>query len=81
MPDALVSQFEFDLSVIETAEDSITVADLDIPEGVTILTDSETVIARFEYLRVEEEEEEEELEDLEAGEVEVIGREDEEGED
>lgn len=81
LPDALVSQFEFDLSVIETAEDSITVADLDIPEGVTILTDSETVIARFEYLRVEEEEEEEELEDLEAGEVEVIGREDEEGEE
>lgn len=81
LPDALVSQFEFDLSAIESAEDSITVSDLAIPEGVTILTDPETLIARFEYSRIEEEEEEEELEDLEAGDVEVVGREGEEEEE
>ena len=49
LPNALVSQIEFDLSAIETVEDSITVGDLEIPEGVTILTDPETLIVRFEY--------------------------------
>ncbi|MFN2104195.1 MAG: 50S ribosomal protein L25 [Candidatus Promineifilaceae bacterium] len=80
LPDALVSQIEFDLSAIATADDSITVADLQVPEGVTILTDPETLVARFEYLRLEEEEEEEELLDMEAGDVEVIGQEEEEEE-
>ena len=81
LPDALVSQIEFDLTAIETAEDTITVGDLEVPEGVTILNDPETTIARFEYARAEEEEEEEELEDLEAGDVEIVGREDEEEEE
>jgi large subunit ribosomal protein L25 len=78
LPDNLVSQIEFDLSKIETSDDSITVADLVAPEGVDILTDPETLIARFEYAMIEEEEEEEGLEDMDAGEVEVIGREEEE---
>lgn len=78
LPDNLVSQIEFDLSKIETSDDSITVADLVAPEGVDILTDPETLIARFEYAMIEEEEEEEGLEDMVAGEVEVIGREEEE---
>jgi large subunit ribosomal protein L25 len=78
LPDDLVSQIEFDISTIETTDDSIMVADLVIPEGITILTDPETLIARFEYTPVAEEEEEEELEDLEAGDVEVIGQEEEE---
>ncbi|MFL7837479.1 MAG: 50S ribosomal protein L25 [Candidatus Promineifilaceae bacterium] len=77
LPDALVSQIEFDISTIETTDDSITVADLVAPEGVDILTDPETLIARFEYSAIEEEEEEE-LEEMEAGDVEVIGREEEE---
>jgi large subunit ribosomal protein L25 len=77
LPDALVSQIEFDISTIETTDDSITVADLVAPEGVDILTDPETLIARFEYSAIEEEEEEE-LEEMEEGDVEVIGREEEE---
>jgi large subunit ribosomal protein L25 len=81
LPDDLVSQIEFDLTKIETSDDSITVADLVAPEGVEILTDPETLIARFEYAVIEEEEEEEELEEMEADEVEVIGREEEEEEE
>ncbi len=81
LPDALVSQIEVDLTKIETAEDTVSVADLLVPEGVTILTDPETLIARFEYARLDVEEEEEELlEEVEAGDVEVIGREEEEEE-
>ena len=81
LPDALISQIEVDLSAIETAEDSILISDLIVPEGVTILNDPEALVARFEYSRVEEEEEEEELEEMEAGDVEVVGREDEDEEE
>ena len=80
LPDALISQLEVDLSTIETVDDSITVADLVVPKGVEVLTDPETLIARFVYSRADVEEEEEELEDLEAGDVEVIGRDEEEEE-
>lgn len=77
LPDNLISEIEVDLSLIEMPEDMIYVRDLDVPSGVTILADDDTVVARFEYLVAEEEEEEEE-EDLlfadVADEVEVIGR-------
>jgi large subunit ribosomal protein L25 len=77
LPDNLISEIEVDLSLIEMPEDMIHVRDLDVPSGVTILEDDDTVVARFEYLIAEEEEEEEE-EDLlfadAADEVEVIGR-------
>ena len=66
-------------SKIETADDTIVVADLVVPEGVEILTDPESLVARFEYARADIEEEEE-MEEMEAGDVEVIGREDEEEE-
>jgi large subunit ribosomal protein L25 len=82
LPDNLVSHIEVDISAIETPEDTISVADLPVPEGVEILTDPETLIARFEYSRADIDEEEEELEEeMEAGDVEVIGHEDEEEED
>jgi large subunit ribosomal protein L25 len=75
-PDALVSEIEVDLSLIETTDDVIYVGDLTVPDGVTILTDPETAVARFEFVREEEEEEEEE--DLlfvpAADDVEVIGK-------
>ena len=77
LPDNLISEIEVDLSLIEMPEDMIYFRDLDIPPGVTLLADADTVVARFEYLLAEEEEEEEE-EDLlfadAADEVEVIGR-------
>ena len=77
LPDKLISEIEVDLSLIETPEDMITVSQLEIPEGVTILTDPEVVIARFEYVQAEEEEEEEEEELMfapAADEVEVISK-------
>jgi len=86
LPDKLISEIEVDMTMIQTPEDSISVSDLEVPEGVEILTDSELVIARFEYVTIEEEEEEEE-EDLmfapAADEVEVIskGKADEEDDD
>ena len=48
--------------------------DLPVPEGVAILTDAETAVARFEYARLEEEEEEEEELEFEptADSVEII---------
>jgi large subunit ribosomal protein L25 len=86
-PDALVSEIEVDLSLIQTTDDVIYVGDLSVPDGVTILTDPETAVARFEFVREEEEEEIEE--DLlfapAADDVEVIGKgkddEEEEGEE
>lgn len=75
LPDALVSKIEVDLAQIETPDDVIYVSDLPVPEGVTILTDPETTVARFEYAQiVEEEEEEEELFVPAADAVEVVGK-------
>ncbi len=78
LPDKLISEIEVDMTMIQTPEDSISVSDLEVPEGVEILTDPELVVARFEYVTIEEEEEEEEEEDLmfapAADEVEVIGK-------
>jgi large subunit ribosomal protein L25 len=75
-PDALVSEIEVDLSLIETTDDVIYVGDLTAPDGVTILTDPETAVARFEFVREEEvvEEEEELLFTPAADAVEVIGK-------
>ncbi|NIP26150.1 MAG: 50S ribosomal protein L25 [Phycisphaerae bacterium] len=77
LPDNLISEIEFDLTKIETPDDVITVADLVVPDDVDILDDPEEVVARFEYLTLEEEEEEEEEESFlesAADEVEVIGK-------
>lgn len=75
LPDNLISEIEVDLTKIETPDDVIYVSDLVVPEGVEILVDPEEVVARFEYLQLEEEEEEEEEESFlesAADEVEVI---------
>ncbi len=76
LPDALVSEIEVDFTKIETPDDVIYVGDLVVPDGVTILTDPETTVARFEYEKIEEEEEEEEeLFVPAADDVEVVGKE------
>jgi large subunit ribosomal protein L25 len=76
LPDALVSEIEVDFTQIETPDDVIYVRDLVTPEGVTILTDPETTVARFEYEKIEEEEEEEEELFVPAADaVEVVGKE------
>lgn len=77
LPDDLISEIEVDMTQIETIDDVLYVSDLPVPEGVTILTDPDTVIARFETVQMEEEEEEEEesLLDMPAADaVEVIGK-------
>ncbi|MCA9974003.1 MAG: 50S ribosomal protein L25 [Anaerolineales bacterium] len=73
-PDALISEIEVDMSQIQTPDDVLTVADLKVPDGVTIVTDPEVVITSFEYTRIEAEEEEEEGFAPAADDVEVIGR-------
>jgi len=82
LPDALVSQIEVDISRILTPSDSIHIRDLEVPEGVTLLADADATVARFQSIRAaleeEEEGEEEELGELEAGAVEVIGKDSEE---
>lgn len=75
LPEALLDEVEVDLTLIQTPDDVIYVSDLVVPEGVTIIADSETVVARFEYVKEEEEEEEvDELFEPSADAVEVIGR-------
>lgn len=75
LPDALISEIEVDLSRIQTPDDVIYVSDLTVPDGVKILTDSDTAVARFEYTQLEEEEEEEEELFVPAADaVEVVGR-------
>ena len=83
LPDALVSEIEVDLSLLEQLSDQITVGQLTPPEGVTILTDPEMLVVRMQVVHeIEEEEEEEEDETYmpSADSVEVIskGRPDEE---
>lgn len=78
LPDNLISEIQVDLTRIETPDDVVLIGDLDVPEGVVILAEPELVVARFDYIQLEEEEEEEEGEDLlmaeSAEEVEVIAK-------
>jgi large subunit ribosomal protein L25 len=62
LPDDLVAEIEVDTSLITSTGKVVTVRDLPIPKGVTILTDDDTVVARFVYTRLETAEEEEEEE-------------------
>ena len=66
LPDDLIAEIEVDVGQMVSADEPIYVGDLSVPKGVTILTDPETSVARFEYARPEEEEELEELEGFEA---------------
>ena len=79
MPEALVSEIEVDISLIKTTDDVITVADIKVPKGVTLLAEPEETVASFAYDRaaIEEEEEEDGLEGdftPSADSVEVIGK-------
>jgi large subunit ribosomal protein L25 len=81
LPDDLISEIEVDISSIETTSDTVQISDLEVPEGVTLLVEEDATVARFQSIRPEEEEEEEEeglLEEIDAGDVEVVGEEEEE---
>jgi large subunit ribosomal protein L25 len=83
LPGDILQSIEVDVSSLVDMDDAIYVRDLDVPEGITILTDEEEMIARMQYVEEEEEEEEEEEFGLPSvDEVEVIGeRQEEEGEE
>lgn len=72
LPEALVDQLEVDLSLIDSVDGVLHVSDLVPPKGVTINTDPETVVARFERFREEVVETEEEEYEALADSVEVI---------
>jgi large subunit ribosomal protein L25 len=78
LPDNLISEIQVDVSMIETPDDVVLVSDLNVPEGVDILAEPDLVVARFDYITLEEEEEEEEDDELfmaeSADEVEVISK-------
>jgi large subunit ribosomal protein L25 len=82
LPANLPERITVDISVLLTIEDSITVGDLTIGEGVTVLTEPDEVIANVAYQAVEEEPEVEVelLDDMEPELVERAGQDDEDGE-
>jgi large subunit ribosomal protein L25 len=73
LPEDLVASIEVDMARIQSPDDTIHVRDLEVPKGVTFLTDPDAMVARFEFERAALEEEEEEGA-VTAEEVEVIGR-------
>jgi len=68
LPESLVSEINVDLTLIATSDDVIIVKDLVVPEGVEILADPHSIVARFDFIQLEIEEEESE-EDLLFGDV------------
>ena len=77
LPADLPDRITVNLEILENLEDSITVADLFLGQGITVLTENEELIARPIYQAeeiIEEVVEEEELEELlEGEEVEEVG--------
>ena len=80
-PSNLPKEFVVDISGMTDSDMQITVADLTVPEGVVIDTDSEEVIAVAHAAREEEEEAEVAEVDMSAIEVEEKGKKDAEGEE
>jgi large subunit ribosomal protein L25 len=82
LPQDLPDRIDIDVSGLIEIGDQILVKDIQLPDGVLVLDDPETLIVVASPPIAEEEEEEEEEEFLEEGlEPEVIGREEEEGEE
>ena len=75
LPNALVSEIEVDLSSLEKVSDQIFVSDITPPEGVTILTDPDTLVIRYQLDRSSEEvDEEEEFISTSVESVELVSR-------
>ena len=64
LPQDLPEVIEVDISTLETVDDEITVADLDLGENIAILTDPNETIVSVGYVAQEEVAEEEEAEEL-----------------
>lgn len=70
LPGDLVNHIEVDISVLKEFDDTIQVADLALPEGITALQEPDTVIAMIARVKEEKAEEESEAvegDDKEAG--------------
>jgi large subunit ribosomal protein L25 len=75
LPKDLVDSFQVDVSGLETLNDSISIADLDVPPGVTILADPGDTIVSVVPPRAALIEEEEEAAELEMEEAFAYGEE------
>ena len=64
LPQDLPEVIEVDISTLETVDDEITVADLDLGEDIAILTDPNETIVSVGYVAQEEVAEEEEAEEM-----------------
>jgi large subunit ribosomal protein L25 len=82
LPKDLVTHIDVDISMIKTVDDMIFLKDLALPEGVEILGDPDTLIAKFDYAQTEDvDAPEEDLEAIyDADDVEVITAADEDDE-
>jgi len=75
LPGDLPQAIDVDITVLAHIHDTITVANVQVPSEVAVLSDPDTVIARIEAPRVTEVEPEEEAEEVPAaGEPELVGR-------
>ena len=74
LPDDLVAEIEVDASQMASADEQLYVGDLVAPAGITILTDPETAVARFEYARLDTADEEDGDYGMTADSVEIIDR-------
>jgi len=84
LPADLPASIDVDISELKEIGDQITIGDLTLPAGCTVINDPDELLVKLEYARIEEEEEvAEELLVEESPEVEVIreAREDEEVEE
>jgi large subunit ribosomal protein L25 len=83
LPGDLPSEITVDVIGLETFEDSITVADLKIPDGVTVLNEEDASVATVTPPRTQEEVDDaaEDSEELDADAVEVEGEDGAEGEE
>jgi large subunit ribosomal protein L25 len=77
LPTDLIHSIPVDISVLKRLDDSISVGDLPVPHGVTILTDPDDTVASVVPPRVAIEEEVEEIEapEFELGRVEAVAEE------
>lgn len=73
-PSKLPSHIDVDLTKLDNEEASISIADLTIPEGVTVEDDAEAIVANVSAARKEESEEASEAVDMGAIEVEEKGK-------
>jgi large subunit ribosomal protein L25 len=83
LPTELISSITVDVSALETLDDVITVADLPVPDSVTVLADPSEMVASVVPTRMEvvEEEAEEELGLEEMAEAEEYEEEEDEAEE